>query len=63
MVHLCCKQIIEGDEGKEKKMNDEDFEKIWYALDNRITTINDRTKAHTIEIRELKKKIKELKNE
>ena len=44
-------------------MKDEEFEKIWYALDSRITTINDRTKAHTIQIRELKKKIKELEDE
>ena len=41
-------------------MKDEEFEKIWYALDGRITKINDRTKAHTIQIRELKKKLKEF---
>ena len=41
-------------------MNDEEFEKLWCALDTRITTINERTKAHTIQIRDLKKEIKEL---
>jgi len=50
--------------GKEKMViSDKDLEKIWQGLDTRITTINERTKIHTIEIRELRKKIKELKNE
>jgi len=38
-------------------MEDEEFAKIWQALDSRITTINDRTKKHTIDIRELRKQI------
>jgi len=38
-------------------MNDEDFMKIWNALDSRISTLNKRTKAHTIYIRELRKQI------
>jgi predicted nucleic acid-binding Zn-ribbon protein len=42
-------------------MNDADFAKVWSALDTRITSINDRTKAHTIEIKELQKEIKNLK--
>ena len=41
-------------------MNDDEFSKIWTALDNRITAINDRTKAHTIQIKELEKKIKNI---
>ena len=41
-------------------MEDEHFAKIWQALDSRITTINDRTKGHTIEIRELRNMVKEL---
>ena len=41
-------------------MEEEELEKIWQKLDTRITTINERTKSHTIEIRELKKKVKEL---
>ena len=42
-------------------MNDEELQIIWQKLDTRITTINERTKIHTIEIKELKKMIKELK--
>ena len=41
-------------------MEDEHFAKIWQALDTRITTINDRTKGHTIEIRELTKLFREM---
>ena len=32
-------------------MNEEELRKIWQALDSRLTTINDRTKAHTIKIK------------
>jgi len=39
-------------------MNDVELNKIWTTLDSRITTINERTKAHTIQIKELEKKIK-----
>ena len=38
-------------------------EQIWEMLsilDTRITTINDRTKAHTIYIKQLERKVKEL---
>jgi len=41
-------------------MNNEEFNKIWQRLDSRIEVINDRTKNHTIYIKELKKEIKEL---
>jgi predicted nucleic acid-binding Zn-ribbon protein len=46
-------------------VKNEEVEKIFRSLDTRITTINDRTKAHTLEIGELKKRVKELeeKNE
>jgi chaperonin cofactor prefoldin len=43
-------------------MNDQELEKIWKQLDSRITVINNRTKIHTIQIKELEKKIKELEN-
>ena len=43
-------------------MNELQLEKMWQQLDTRITTVNDRTKGHTSEIRELKKRIKELEN-
>lgn len=43
-------------------MNDEELKKIWQGLDTRITTLNDRTKSHTLQIKELEKKIKELSN-
>ena len=43
-------------------MKTEEFAKIWEQMDGRITTINDRTKKHTIYIRELTKEIKELKS-
>ena len=39
----------------------EELEKIWSALNTRIETINERTKNHTIDIRELKKEIKKWK--
>ena len=42
-------------------MNDEELKKIWQGLDTRITTLNERTKSHTIQIKELEKKIKEQK--
>lgn len=44
-------------------MNDEQLNKIWEALDSKITKLNDRTKIHTIQIKELQKQIKELKND
>ncbi len=40
-------------------MNKKELERIWRSLDTRISTINKRTKIHTIEIRELKKRLKE----
>lgn len=43
-------------------MNDEELRKIWQALDSRLTTINDRTKAHTIKIKEIEKRLKDLEN-
>jgi len=39
-------------------MNDEEFERIWKSLDTRINTINERTKTHTLEIREIRKQLK-----
>lgn len=42
-------------------MKDKELEKIWRALDTRITTINERTKTHTMEIRELRKILTESK--
>jgi len=36
------------------------IEEIYGMLDSRIETINKRTKNHTIDIRELRKRIKEL---
>lgn len=42
------------------KMEDEELGKIWQTLDNRITAINNRTKCHTIDIRELRNMVKEL---
>jgi len=44
----------------ENKMNDKELEKIWQRLDSRITTINERTKAQTLEIREIRKILTEL---
>jgi len=41
-------------------MDDEELRKLWQALDTRISTINDRTKAHTIQIERIEKKIKEI---
>ena len=41
-------------------MNDEELEKIWRALDSRIATINERTKTHTIYLREMEKRLKQL---
>jgi len=43
-------------------MKEEEFMKIWQSLDSRITVINNRTKSHTIQIKELQKQIKELEN-
>lgn len=42
-------------------MNEEELEKIWQALDTRISTLNKRTKIHTIQIKDIQKEIKELK--
>lgn len=41
-------------------MNEEELKKIWQGLDTRITTLNERTKNHTIQIKELEKKMEEL---
>ena len=41
-------------------MNSEELAKIWQKMDSRITTINDRSKGHTLQIKELFKLIKEL---
>lgn len=41
-------------------MEEEELMKIWQSLDTRITTINKRTKAHTLQINEIEKKLKEL---
>ncbi|HUS50790.1 MAG TPA: hypothetical protein VMZ91_11540 [Candidatus Paceibacterota bacterium] len=41
----------------QKDYDDEELAKIWEALDSRISTLNKRTKAHTIYIRELRKQI------
>jgi len=43
-------------------MEEEELKKIWTALDTRITAINDRTKSHTIQIRDIEKKIKKMEN-
>ena len=48
---------------KDCKLEDKEAREVIMKLDKRIITINERTKNHTIEIRELKNKIKELKNE
>ena len=42
-------------------MKEEELAKIWQALDTRIETINERTKIHTIRIRDIEKLIKELR--
>lgn len=44
----------------EIRMNEEELKKIWQGLDTRITTLNERTKNHTIRIKEIEKKLKEL---
>jgi hypothetical protein len=41
-------------------MNDDELIKVLSAFDSRITTINDRTKAHTIDIKNIEKRLKEL---
>lgn len=41
-------------------MNKELYE-IWKNLNTRITTINDRNKQHTLDIRELRKQINEIR--
>lgn len=38
------------------------LQEIYEMLDTRITTINERTKQHTLDIKALKKEIKELNN-
>jgi len=42
-------------------MDEKELAKVWTALDTRITTLNDRTKAHTLQIKELRKDIQMLK--
>ena len=44
-------------------VNEEEQAMIWQQLSTRIDTINDRTKNHTLEIRELRNKLKEVKND
>lgn len=39
-------------------MNEEELKKIWQSLDTRITTLNERTKIHTLQIKELEKKLR-----
>ena len=39
----------------------EEIRKLWTALDTRIETISGRTKAHTIQIQDLHKELKSLK--
>lgn len=51
-----------GMDKREKEMITKELQQIISALDTRITTINDRTKSHTIQIRELSKKIELLEN-
>lgn len=44
-------------------MNEQELKKIWQGLDTRITTINERTKNHTIQLKEIEKRLKELEHE
>jgi len=44
-----------------EEITDEELTRLFTSLDTRIATINERTKIHTIDIRELRKQIKELK--
>jgi len=37
--------------------------KLMSMLDTRIQTINDRTKIHTLDIRKIERRLKELENE
>lgn len=37
-----------------------EMEKVWTALDTKVSTINERTKRQTIQIRELSDRIKKL---
>jgi chaperonin cofactor prefoldin len=39
-------------------MEEQELKKIWQGLDTRITTLNERTKNHTIQIKELEKQLK-----
>ena len=41
-------------------MKQGDLIKIWQTMDNRISTINERTKSHTIDIKKLEKEVKRL---
>ena len=45
---------------KDCKLEDTEAREALMKLDTRITTLNERTKNHTIQIRELEKKLKEL---
>lgn len=47
---------------KDEYYNQVDLQKLFQQLDTRITTLNDRTKVHTIQIKRLEKEIKELRN-
>ena len=42
------------------KLEDEELRELFVKLINKVETLNERTKNHTIEIRELKNKLKEL---
>ena len=55
------KEIIEIYEIVQEKMN-KIIEGAWSKLDNKLATINDRTKIHTIQIRELRKEINDMKD-
>ena len=45
---------------KDCKLEDKEAREVLMKLDTKITTINERTKNHTFQIRELEKKLKEL---
>ena len=45
---------------KDCKLEDKEAREVLMKLDTKMNTINERTKDHTIQIRELEKKIKEL---
>ena len=47
---------------KDCKLEDEELRELFVKLITKVETLNERTKAHTIQIRELKKKLKEMKD-